>query len=125
LSQNDNNTKNEGAYFLINGEWIKIFKNFCNAKEYFSEFINLSEIDNSKLIIQDNSVLKLKNEQLYFLDKSYDNCNNCLFIKKEIPCTYLYRVLNIILLYSDYPRAVYSAYQVSDLSLSLVSNSFS
>ena len=84
LSQNDNNTKNEGAYFLINGEWIKIFKNFCNAKEYFSEFINLSEIDNSKLIIQDNSVLKLKNEQLYFLDKSYDNCNNCLFIKKEI-----------------------------------------
>ena len=84
LSQNDNNIKNESAYFLINREWMKKFKKFCEAKEYFSDFIMQPKIDNSNLIIEDDSVLKLKNEQLYFFDKNHNAFDNCIFIKKEI-----------------------------------------
>ena len=83
LSQNENNITNENTYFLINKGWLKKFRSFCNSNDLFSQYILPGTINNEYLIIQDDSVLKIKNEQLYYFDKRKD-FDNCLFIKKDI-----------------------------------------
>lgn len=77
-SQNNDEERNN-IYFLISKNWIKNFFNFCKSKEFYT--INFpGKIDNSGLIINDNSALKLKNDtNIYF----NNNCS-CKFIHKNI-----------------------------------------
>ena len=82
-AQNKINLIKNNNYFLINREWLVQFKKFCNAGESFPFFTHPGKINNNDLIIEDNSVLKLKNEPKFFNNK-YDIDKVCVFIKKDL-----------------------------------------
>ena len=70
-------------YFLINREWLVLFKKFCEAVEPFPSYIFPGEIKNDNLIIEDISVLKIKNEPKFINNKI--DFNKCyIFIKKDL-----------------------------------------
>ena len=82
-SKNNNFLIKENKYFLINKDWLSRFKNFCQSKDYFKDYVSLEQINNNNLIIQDSNVLKNKNDPIYFNNK-YDIHKNCSFIKKDL-----------------------------------------
>ena len=78
----DNNNLKE-KYYLINKEWCIKFKKYCQDNNTFIEYSNPGKIDNSNLIIEDDSTLKTKNETRIFFNNNYDFDYSCMFIKKE------------------------------------------
>jgi hypothetical protein len=73
----NNDQERNNIYFLISKNWIKNFFDFCKSKEPYNF---PGKIDNTGLIINDNSALKLKNDTNIYMN---NNCS-CEFIQKDI-----------------------------------------
>ena len=80
----NNESKNSiNQYYLINLDWLKNFHKFCNSNDDFSCFFATSSIDNNNIIIEDDSSLKLNNDnKLYFNNKLNINASFSIIIKE-------------------------------------------
>ena len=84
---NEKNNKSyiiQNSFFLINRVWFKKFKKFCESKKPFQQFVFPGTIDNGKIIIQDNSALKLSSYTRIFFNNNYIFDEYCIFIEKKI-----------------------------------------
>ena len=82
MMYNDNSQFNQNKYYLIDKDWIEKFVNFTNSNELFSEFECPSEIDNSKLIIEDNSALTIENFSQIYLNNKTEINSFCLVVEE-------------------------------------------
>ena len=83
MKKNTNSKNSKNQYYLINFEWFKKFKNFCKLDKSLSECDCPNEIDNKSIIIQDNSALKIDNDnKIYFNNKSEIDKSICIAIKE-------------------------------------------
>ena len=83
MKQNTVSKNSRNQYYLINFDWFKKYYNFCKSDESLCEYNYPHEIDNKSIIIEDNSALKIDDDnKIYFNNNLEIDKSICVVIKE-------------------------------------------